>query len=200
MVFSDDLNGCIRAPLRYDSRVRKMFTRPPIPTVFIVAVMLCGLGAWVLADHPDFEAMKRKVRSRFPEVAQLSTGDLAAWLNDPKRTPPILLDVRTEKEFAISHLHGAVRVEPSAKADEVLPHLPPGRPVVTYCSVGYRSSEFSERLKKAGVVSVYNLEGSIFQWANEGRPLEADGHPANRVHPYNNKFGKMLDENKRANP
>ena len=177
-----------------------MFNRPLITTIFVAAAALCGFGAWVLAEHPDFAAMKRTVRSRFPEVAQLSTGELAAWLGDPKRPPPILLDVRTEKEFAVSHLRGAMRVEPSAKADEVLARLPAGRPVVAYCSVGYRSSALAERLKKAGVGAIYNLEGSIFQWANEGRPLEADGHPADKVHPYNAKFGKMLDEKKRAEP
>lgn len=168
--------------------------------IVITAAVLCGLGAWVLAESSDLDAMKRKVRSRFPEVVQLSTGELAAWLGDSKRPPPILLDVRTEKEFAVSHLHGAIRVEPSAKADEVLARLPAGRPVVAYCSVGYRSSAFAERIKNAGVVAVYNLEGSIFQWANEGRPLEADGRPADKVHPYNGKFGKMLDAMKRAEP
>ena len=176
-----------------------MFNRSLIPTIFVAAA-LCGVGAWVLAGPSDFAAMKREVRSRFPEVAQLSTGELAAWLGDSKRAQPVLLDVRTEKEFAVSHLHGAIRVEPSAKADEVLARLPAGRPVVAYCSVGYRSSAVAERLKKAGVVTVYNLEGSIFQWANEGRPLEAHGHPADKVHPYNGKFGKMLDEKKRAEP
>ena len=177
-----------------------MLNRTFILGAFVVALALCGLGAWGLADHPDFEAMKGKVRSRFPEVPQLSTGNLAVWLGDPKRPPPILLDVRTEKEFAVSHLHGAVRVEPSAKAAELLPHLPAGRPIVAYCSVGYRSSEFAERLRKVGAVSVYNLEGSIFQWANEGRPIEANGQPADKVHPYNRKFAKMLDENRRAKP
>ena len=161
-----------------------MFNRPLIPMLVITAAVLCGLGAWVLADTSDLDAMKRKVRSRFPEVAQLSTGELAAWLGDAKRPPPILLDVRTEKEFAVSHLHGAIRVEPSAKADEVLARLPAGRPVVVdRRSVGYRSSALAERLKKAGVVSLHNLEGSIFQWANEGRPLETDGRPADKVHP-----------------
>ena len=173
-----------------------------VPTVVTVtvAVALCGVGAWVLATPPDFAAMKREVRSRFPEVAQLSTNELAAWLGDSKRAQPTLLDARTEKEFAVSHLPGARRVEPSAKAEELLPQLPSGRPVVVYCSVGYRSSAVAERLKKAGVVAVFNLEGSIFQWANEGRPLEADGHPTDKVHPYNSKFGKMLDEKRRAEP
>lgn len=170
-----------------------------LATLFATSALL-GWGAWTWATAEDFTTFKRRIRERFPSVAQLSTADLAAWLNDPKRDQPILLDVRTEEEFAVSHLRGAMRVEPSAKAEKVLAQLPPGQPVVTYCSVGYRSSDLAERLKKAGVAAVYNLEGSIFQWANEGRPIEADGHPAEKVHPYNRKFGQMLDEKKRANP
>ena len=169
-------------------------------TVLIATSALVGWVARTWATEESFTAFKLRIRERFPSVAQVSTADLSAWLNDPKRDKPILLDVRTEKEFAISHLHGATRVEPSAKAEKVLAQLPPGRPVVTYCSVGYRSSEFAERLKQAGVAEVFNLEGSIFQWANEGRPIEAEGHPADKVHPYNRKFGQMLDEKKRANP
>ena len=168
--------------------------------MLMAASVLAGSEVLSRATEADFTDFKMRIRQRFPTVAQLSTADLAAWLNDPKRDQPILLDVRTEKEFAVSHLRGATRVEPSAKAGKVLAQLPPGRPVVTYCSVGYRSSDFAERLKKAGVAAVYNLEGSIFQWANEGRPIEADGHPADKVHPYNRKFGQMLDEKKRANP
>ena len=69
-----------------------------------------------------------------------------------------------------------------------------------YCAVGYRSSAVAERLQKAGVRTVFNLEGSIFQWANEGRPLEADGHPADKVHPYNVRYGKWLAPDRRAGP
>jgi hypothetical protein len=38
---------------------------------------------------------------------------------------------------------------------------------------------------KASVPSVFNLEASIYQWANEGGSLESNGRPANNVHPYN---------------
>lgn len=150
------------------------------------------------AAEEDLESMKRTVRKKFPDVPQISTGQLASWLSDSKREQPILLDVRTQKEFLVSHLHGAISVNPSAKASELLPLLQTRRPIVTYCSVGYRSSAVAERLKKAGAGTVYNLEGSIFQWANEDRPLEANGHPATKVHPYDAKFGKMLDANKRS--
>jgi rhodanese-related sulfurtransferase len=157
-----------------------------------------GIGTWLIAENPDFDAMKRTIRRKFPDVPQISTGELAKWLNDPKRQKPVLLDVRTEKEFEVSHLHGAVRVDPSVDVGKLIPQLPQGKPIVTYCSVGYRSSSLAEKLKKAGVASVVNLEGSIFQWANEARPLEADGHPTDKVDPYNAKFGKMLNEDKRA--
>ena len=166
-------------------------------TLIATAFLFSG-EIWTQAAEADFTAFKMRIRQRFPTVAQLSTTELAAWWNDPARAKPILLDVRTEKEFAVSHLHGAMRVEPSANAGKLLARLPRDRPVVTYCSVGYRSSEFAEKLQRAGVISVYNLEGSIFQWANEGRPIEANGRPTEKVHPYNRKFGQMLDEKKRA--
>lgn len=37
-----------------------------------------------------------------------------------------------------------------------------------------------------------NLEGSIFAWANEGRPLVDDKGLATKVHPYDAKWGELL--------
>ena len=163
------------------------------------AVVLLALAAWSLAgEGRGLEGMKKVVRARFPKVRQLSTAELADWLKDGSRAAPVLLDVRTAAEFNVSHLPGARRVEPEEEAAKVAPLLTPGRPVVMYCSVGYRSSAMAQRLAKAGVTELFNLEGSIFQWANEGRPLERDGKTANKVHPYNGTFGKMLDSQRRA--
>jgi rhodanese-related sulfurtransferase len=164
-------------------------------------LILAGGAIWVLAgDGRGLEGMKKLVRARFPSVQQLSTEALSARLKGDAKQVPILLDVRTQAEFEVSHLPGARRVDLKAKAADVLPMLEKNRPVVTYCSVGYRSSAMADRLRKAGVADVSNLEGSIFQWANEGRPLEARGKPASKVHPYNGTFGKMLDSQRRAEP
>ena len=55
--------------------------------------------------------------------------------------------------------------------------------MVAYCSVGYRSAGLTDELGQRGYTRVCNLEGSLFQWANEGRPLvNADGR-VNVVHP-----------------
>ena len=128
---------------------------------------------------------KWKVRVHFPEVRRVSTAQLADWLADPRREAPVLLDTRTEDEFNISHLPNAVReVPPGAIAS--------GKSVVTYCSIGWRSAEAVRRLVQDGHTNVFNLEGSIFVWAAEGRPLELHGQAVHKVHPYNNEWGRLL--------
>lgn len=139
-----------------------------------------------------------KVREKFPGVKQLSTTNLAAWLADASRPQPQLLDVRTPKEYAVSHLAGARQISPNARVEAVLTTLDRQQPMVVYCSVGYRSCQLAERLQAAGLAQVMNLEGSIFAWANEDRPLEKDGQPATKVHPYDKVYGRMLKPERRA--
>lgn len=76
--------------------------------------------------------------------------------------------------------------------------IDPTRPVVAYCSVGYRSSVLVQRLRDAGFTQAVNLEGSIFAWANEGRPLESDGRTVGVVHPYAERFRLLLRPERRS--
>ena len=70
----------------------------------------------------------------------------------------------------------------------------PDTPILLYCSVGYRSSRLADQLRRRGYSQAANLEGSLFAWANEGRPLvNAQGKAALRVHPYNETWGKLLN-------
>jgi rhodanese-related sulfurtransferase len=138
------------------------------------------------------------MRWRFPQVAQLPPAALALWLDDFKRTQPVLLDVRKEMEYAVSHLPGAQRIDPQATAADVIKKLPSGRPVVVYCAVGYRSSKLAQRLVEAGVSDVFNLKGSIFSWASEGRALQSDRGPVSCVHPCNALWGRLLAKHLRS--
>lgn len=141
-----------------------------------------------------------EIAAEFPDVSTLRTAELAAWLDDPKRDSPILLDVREPEEYAVSHLPGARRVDPDADAAKLLASLAPQRPIILYCSIGYRSSKLAKELLIVGATDVRNLSGSIFQWANEGRPIESDGKPAHQVHPYNSRYAKMLLPKLRMKP
>jgi rhodanese-related sulfurtransferase len=141
-------------------------------------------------DRLRWFLLKRWIRVQFPQVRQLSTQELATWLKQSDRQPPVLLDVRTEPEYCVSHLPNAQRFDPEAQP---FSDLPLDAPIVAYCSVGYRSSRLVDRLQKAGYPNVANLEGSIFQWANEGKPVYRQDQIVQQVHPYDHNWGRLLE-------
>jgi rhodanese-related sulfurtransferase len=141
-------------------------------------------------------AVNRWVQRSFPEVVPLSTQSLANWLGDRQVSSPIVLDVRRPEEFAVSHLPTAQWVPDLEVALAI--GIASRQPVVVYCSVGYRSARLGAQLCQAGYGPVYNLTGSLFQWANEGRSLVCQGQPATTVHPYSRRWGFLLRPDRRA--
>lgn len=166
--------------------------------VALVSLACLAAAAALSAQGIGWSLINAEIRRKFPDVARITTAELAQWLADKGRTPPILLDVRTAPEFQVSHLAGAVRIEPGSDPEQL--HLPNVRPIVTYCSVGYRSAKMAKQLRARGFRNVQNLQGSIFAWANENRPLVRDGKPTDRVHPFNAFWGRLLDKSHRASP
>ena len=144
----------------------------------------------------SWTSVKEMVRRDFPEVEHVSVDELSRRLESD--TVPVLLDVREVAEYDVSHLPGAIRVQPGSDASELLETLEPDTPIVAYCSVGYRSSELVQKLAERGFTDVRNLEGSIFEWANAGFPVERDGETVREVHPFDDSWGVLLDEELRA--
>lgn len=138
------------------------------------------------------------VRKQHPDVVQLSTDSLAQWLATPNATQPLLIDIREKKEYEVSHLAGAIHMDPDTRKFKALKGLDKDTPIVVYCSVGYRSSKMAEKLEKAGFSNVANLEGSIFTWANEGHPVMRGEEEVKAVHPYNRVWGMLLNKELRS--
>ncbi len=157
---------------------------------------LLAIGCVASAQSIRWSLLNYTIRHKFPDAAQIEPAELDAWLHDPHRKPPLLIDVRTPAEFEVSHLQGARRIDPGLPASAL--EVSKDTAIVAYCSVGYRSSAFVEALKKAGFKNAYDLKGSIFQWVNEGRPVFKDGHVTDKVHPYDSSWGALLDQKYRA--
>jgi rhodanese-related sulfurtransferase len=149
------------------------------------------------AAQQSLDAQKALVSARYPRVRWVTTSSLARWMGRSGNGGPILLDAREPEEFAVSHLRGARRVDPDLEDMSTL-DLDEGERIVVYCAVGWRSGAFADRMRQAGYRRVYNLEGGIFRWANEGRVLYRDGHVVRKVHPYDATWGLMLEPEHRA--
>ena len=120
-------------------------------------------------------------RAEFPEVEEISVEELLRALDDG--APPIVVDVRTDEERAVSIIPGSI----SQRAFESRLADLEGRAIVTYCTVGYRSGLYADKLRRQGW-EVHNLKGSILAWTHSGRTLERESQPTRRVHVYGSKW------------
>jgi rhodanese-related sulfurtransferase len=177
------------------------------PRLRLLALGVCAVlalgAAWAFCAQPGgkltWEAVFARIARDWPGVPQMTTAELARRLGEIDKRP-VLIDTRTREEYAVSHLPRAVWAETPAQIRAALRDVPPERAVVLYCSVGVRSSKAAADLMRDGRGKVFNLRGSIFQWANEGWPTERQGKPTTGVHPYNKKWGELLDARLRAEP
>ena len=104
-----------------------------------------------------------------------------------------VLDTRDREEYEISHIPGAVFVGPDFDLKNV-ENLDRENPIVVYCSVGYRSEKYGEKLLKAGFTEVSNLYGGIFEWLNAGNNVALGNEilEDKLIHTYNASWGKFV--------
>lgn len=84
---------------------------------------------------------------------------------------PLILDVRTRREFAAGHLENAVPIpvqELQGRLGELSAHRE--KPVLVYCATGNRSTVAAKLLIDAGFLQVVNLRRGIAEWNHEGLP------------------------------
>lgn len=175
--------------LERDRSFRLLRAPVALSLVLMVPFFWISLGRGKPEDLPK---VAREIEERFPSVEHVTVAELERELEGPAEERPLLVDVRTAEEFAVSHLPEAVRAETREEALAALAEVERDREIVVYCAVGYRSAEMAETLAEQGFTEVRNLAGSLFAWANSGRPLVREGETVREVHPYDRKWGKLL--------
>ena len=143
--------------------------------------------------------ISRFVKYKFPDVSNISTEEVSHL--DQDKT--ILVDTRKKEEYDVSFIPRAVHLEFPASEDDVAKFVSEHvrddtENVVCYCSLGYRSSIVAglvtKHLKEHNMtnINVYNLEGSIFKWVNEDRPvLNTRLETVHYSHPFNIMWGLL---------
>nr|XP_022314208.1 uncharacterized protein LOC111118838 isoform X2 [Crassostrea virginica] len=175
-----------------------------------------------MAEAPDNESSKpglgmrlaiASISKRFPLARNVSTHWLDQRLHEGQGSHVKILDCRAENEYDVSHIEGAVRIDYESSPEEILKVAAIDQSsidpldVVCYCSVGYRSSLVAQKLQdyvkhttgsSNNRMSFFNLEGSLFKWANENRHMtNSEGCETKFAHPYNAVFGKLLNSDLR---
>ncbi|MCC1483147.1 rhodanese-like domain-containing protein [Winogradskyella immobilis] len=129
-------------------------------------------------------------KSNTESVPYISVQELAM----PK-TKAVLLDAREFAEYKVSHLENAIHVgydffDINSTQKKLTDK---SATIVVYCSLGIRSEDVAEQLKKSGYTNVFNLYGGIFEWKNKNRKVySSEGKPTEKVHVFSEEWGKWL--------
>ena len=79
----------------------------------------------------------------------------------------IILDVRTEQEYAAGHIPGAIVIPNETIGTEEIPRLPDkDQLIMVYCRSGNRSKQASDKLVKLGYTNIVEF-GGINSWPGE---------------------------------
>ena len=131
---------------------------------FVSALLFAGCSNAQSSSEPVAQENTQQVINKDVNVA-----DFAALV---AKGEGLLLDVRTNQEFAAGHLEGATQIDfYSADFKEKIQQLDPETPVYVYCRSGGRSGQTAKLMKELGFKEVYNLEGGIGAWQGSGNAV-----------------------------
>ncbi len=174
------------------------------PTLSFVICFLFFAFSLPARGQLILSALEKTVSSQIA-VPNLAWRELKEHLSSSDSTRYVIFDTRPPEEYDVSHLPRAVQVDPQLPAEQFLRQFGDAlknKNVVFYCSVGYRSSFFLQRvqkdLAKQGAKSASNLRGGIFRWYNEGNLVVDEHGPTDKVHPYDKIWGGLVKERKKT--
>lgn len=92
---------------------------------------------------------------------RITAPTLAERLAEPE--PPLVLDVRTEREWHDTHIAGSLNI-PLQHLQERFDEVPRDRYLMVQCGSGYRSAIAASLLKQHDVAQVADMVGGLAAW------------------------------------
>lgn len=179
-------------------------------------MMNSALYWYIRRQFPDVNQIKTSDLDEAQKITDHGETENASPVpeNETKRAY-VIVDCRREDEFDVSHIPKANHLPFQTDDESIIRFIKEEKDkqshlnasadelnLVCYCSLGYRSSLLAQRITNivkndpelsSKGVNAWNLEGSIFKWANEKRPLVDMYEKSTKfAHPFNLTFGMFL--------
>ncbi|MCX8080095.1 MAG: rhodanese-like domain-containing protein [Bacteroidia bacterium] len=97
-------------------------------------------------------------------MRHITVSELKQWMESKKDFQ--LIDVREEFEYEEINMGG--HLIPLAELPDRMNEIDRNKDVVVHCRSGKRSQNAIQFLESHGYTNLYNLEGGILAWLNEG--------------------------------
>jgi len=142
-----------------------------ISTIIKMGGTVFDLEELELTYAPPYGSAKDPVNMAGFVASNFLRGDMPIqqWHNikEFKIKGGILLDVRSVEEFQARNIQGSINI-PIEELRDRMNEVPKGKPILTYCEVGYRSYLATRVLLQNGFDEVYDLTGGFktYEMAN----------------------------------
>jgi len=154
---------------------------------FITQILILFISTSGFSQETMSDLLKKHNTKNIPYI---SVQELAI-----QKTEAIILDAREPKEYEISHIKNAIHIGYDYFDIETVSRIIKNKDkqIVVYCSLGIRSENIAEKLKKAGYNNVYNLYGGIFEWKNKGFSVfDSEEIETEKVHVFSKEWDQWL--------
>ena len=142
--------------------------------ILILILVSAGLIILLLPAHfVSSEDAAPETQKSTQSPKPVSASDAASLVQKNKNNPDfIILDVRTEEEYSGGHIENAINVDVTSESftKEVL-KLDKENTYVIHCRSGKRSAKAGAILQELGFRDVYDIQGGISAWKEEGLPV-----------------------------
>lgn len=138
---------------------------------------ICVFGSSVPSAIAIPEETTAAVETWLSEVPSnyYTVGDTNALKGFTRRRNAVLIDVRQPREYRRGHLPDAVNV-PLQELAQKRDRLPDDRPLVLYCSTGYRTAMGVTTLRLLGFENVFGFAPSFQAWKAAGETIDMESH------------------------
>jgi len=106
-------------------------------------------------------------------VKVIESEEAKVIIEEKKGSPDfVILDVRTDEEFAVGHIEGAENIDVKSESfkDEV-GKLDKSKTYIVHCRTGRRSETAVKVMEEMGFTDIYWMQDGIVGWQDAGFPV-----------------------------
>jgi rhodanese-related sulfurtransferase len=153
---------------------KKLPKKPPRPALMYLAGGSAGVAVGLLILWIVLPLGANAASSTPTTFGTIEVADLKSMID---RNAVTVIDVRNIEPYLAAHIPGALQI-PVTMIEGEIPHLPKGKPIVTYCSCPAEESsgQAAMILANGGISDVVALKGGFDAWVGAGLPT-ASGRP-----------------------
>lgn len=153
--------------------IYKKFTKTFLLLSLLQFIQSCISPGKTARPDKVVSSMTQALAKKYPKTPLIEVKELATSI------PYILVDVREQREMAVSMIPGSISAVEFEKSKEK--HR--GKLIIPYCTIGLRSSKYTDQLIQSGF-QAKNLKGGVLSYAHNGLKFIHENKETNKVHVY----------------